>query len=296
MVADRASTSSGPGTGGDEGLTLGRMDFVSPGYLEALGARVRAGRLIASDDTVGAGARVAVISDTTARRFFPRGDAVGQVLRIQANEWRIVGVVADIVDRKLDGERKPFCWVPYVFSPGRMSFAVRTAGEPVALVGAVRRELAALDPGVALANPRALDATRAGSLTQRKVVLGLVSAFAGAALLLACVGIYGVMAYGVATRRREIGIRLALGAVPMTVVRLVLAGGISQLVLGLVLGTVGAVAAARLLASELYGVHASDPAVLAVTAVTIAAAAMGACLIPAWRATRYDPLESLRVE
>jgi predicted permease len=285
-----------PGTGGDEGLTLGRMDFVSSGYLEALGARVRAGRLIAAGDTTGSGARVAVISETTARRFFPRGDAVGQVLRIQADEWRVVGVIADIVDRRLDGERKPFCWVPYVFNSSRMSFAVRTPNEPLSLVGSVRRELAAVDPGVALANPRALEQTRAGSLTQRRVVLGLVSAFAAAALLLACVGIYGVMAYGVATRRREIGIRLALGAVPTTVVREELAGGVSPLLLGLGLGTLGALVAARLLASELYGVKASDPTVLVITALTIATAAMGACLIPAWRATKYDPLESLRAE
>jgi putative ABC transport system permease protein len=137
---------------------------------------------------------------------------------------------------------------------------------------------------------------RAGSLTQRRVVLGLVSAFAAAALLLACVGIYGVMAYGVATRRREIGIRLALGAVPTTVVREELAGGVSPLLLGLGLGTLGALVAARLLASELYGVKASDPTVLVITALTIATAAMGACLIPAWRATKYDPLESLRAE
>jgi len=285
-----------PGTGGDEGLTLGRMDFVSPGYLEALGARVRRGRLISGEDIVGTGVRVAVISETTARRFFPRGDAVGQVLRIQAGEWRVVGVIADVVDRKLDGAPKPFCWVPFVFNSSRLSFAVRTSGAPLALVGSVRRELAAVDPGVALAEPRSLDDTRTDSLTQRKVVLALVGGFAAAALLLACVGIYGVMAYGVATRRREIGIRLALGAVPLAVIRQVLAGGLRQLFAGLALGVCGAVAAARLLASELYGVRAADPTVLVVTALTIGVAAVCACLIPAWRATRYDPLEALRAE
>jgi predicted permease len=282
--------------GADDTQTLGRMDFVSPGYLEALGARVRAGRLVSSDDLVGDGARVAVISETTARRFFPSGDAVGQALRIQGGEWRVIGVVADIVDRKLDGERKPFAWVPFLFDSSRLSFAVRTPGLPLAQVGAVRRELAAIDGGVALANARSLDHTRAGSLTQRKVVLGLVGAFAAAALVLACVGIYGVMAYVVATRRREIGIRLALGAVQATVVRQVLAGGVRQLVVGLALGVVGAIGAARLLASELYGVGSSDPTVLAVTALTIAVAALLACWIPAWRATRHDPLESLRAE
>ena len=276
--------------------TLGRLDFVSPGYLEALGARVRAGRLVASGDIVGDGALVAVISETTARRFFPKGDGVGQTLRIQGGEWRVIGVVADIVDRRLDGERKPFAWVPFLFDASRLSFAVRTPGLPLAQVGAVRRELAAIDGGVALANPRSLDHTRAGSLTQRKVVLGLVGAFAAAALVLACVGIYGVMAYAVATRRREIGIRLALGAVRAAIVRQVLVGGVRQLAAGLALGLVGAIVAARLLASELYGVGASDPAVLVATALTIAAAALLACWIPAWRAARRDPLESLRAE
>ena len=183
-----------------------------------------------------------------------------------------------------------------MFNSSRLSFAVRTSGAPLALVGSVRRELAAVDPGVALAEPRSLDDTRTDSLTQRKVVLALVGGFAAAALLLACVGIYGVMAYGVATRRREIGIRLALGAVPLAVIRQVLAGGLRQLFVGLALGVCGAVAAARLLASELYGVRAADPTVLVVTALTIGVAAVCACLIPAWRATRYDPLEALRAE
>ncbi|HTV01827.1 MAG TPA: ADOP family duplicated permease, partial [Luteitalea sp.] len=284
-----------PGTDDSERM-LGRLDFISPGYLEALGARVRAGRLVADADMVGSGVRVAVISETTARRFFPAGDAVGQSLRIQANEWRVIGVIGDIVDRRLDGERKPFAWVPAPFRARTEAFAVRTRGVPLSVVGDIRRELAAIDPGVALANPRSLDHMRAGSMLQRKVVLGLVGIFAATALLLACVGIYGVMAYVVATRRREIGIRLALGAVRAAVVRQVLLGGVRPVVAGLVLGVLGAIVVARLLATELYDVGASDPLVLATTAMTIATAAVLACWIPAWRATREDPLESLRIE
>ena len=285
-----------PGTGGDEGQAIGRVDFVSAGYLEALGARVRAGRLVTDADTAGDGARVAVISETTARRYFPLGDAVGQVLRIQGGEWRVIGVVADIVDRRLDGERKPFAWVPFTFEASRLSFAVRTHGAPLGVIEDVRRELAAIDGGVAVANPRALDQTRAGSLMQRKVVLGLVGTFAGAALLLACVGIYGVMAYAVATRRREIGIRLALGAVRSAVVRQVLASGVRELAAGLALGAVGALAAARLLASELYEVRSFDPVVLTTTLTTIAAVALLACWLPAWRAARLAPTDTLRAE
>ena len=285
-----------PGASGDETLRLGRLDFVSPGFLEALGVRLRAGRLLDDGDLAGGGARVVVINDTAARRFFPAGEALGQTLRITDGEWRIIGVVADVVERRLDGERVPYAWVPVTFNSGRLSFAVRTDGAPIALVERIRRELAAVDPGVALASPRALDQVRAGSMTPRKVVLGLVASFAGAALLLAAVGIYGVMAYVVATRRREIGIRLALGALQGVVVRQVMAGGVPVLVGGMLLGLLGALGAARLLASELYEVRASDPLVLAVAATTILTTAMLACWLPAWRAARRDPLASLRSE
>ena len=285
-----------PGTGGDEGQTLGRLDFISSGFLEALGARVRLGRLIADSDVSGAGARVVVINETAARRFFAGETAVGQTLRIAAQEWRVIGVVADIVDRRLDGTQAPVAWVPMTFGPQRRSFAVRTSGAPLALVESMRRELASVDPGVALANPRALASARSGSLTQRKVVLGLVAAFAAAALLLASVGIYGVMAYVVATRRREIGIRLALGSTPVDVIRHVIAGGLRPIALGLALGVGGALLAARLLASELYGVSASDPGVLTGTVVTLLGIGLLACWLPAWRATRLDPLASLRSE
>lgn len=282
--------------GSDDTPALGRLDFVSPGFLETLGVRLRGGRLLGEADAAGAGARVAVINETSARRFFPEGGALGQTLRIAGNEWRIVGVVADVVERRLDGDRMPYAWVPVTFNTSRLSFVVRTSGAPLAMVEPLRRELAAIDPGVALASPRALDRVRSSSMTSRKVVLGLVASFAGAALLLAAVGIYGVMAYVVATRRREIGIRLALGALQGVVVRQVMAGGATVLAAGLLLGLIGAVGAARLLASELYGVRSSDPAVLAVAALTILATALLACWLPAWRASRLDPLTSLRSE
>jgi predicted permease len=284
-----------PGGSGDEGA-LGSLDFVSPGFLEALGVRLRGGRLLTDADMAGAGARVAVLNEHAARRFFQPGQAVGQVLSIGGAEWRIVGVVADVVDRRLDGGRRPYAWVPVAFNTSRLSFAVRTSGMPLALVDGVRQELASVDPGVAVAAPRALDRVRAGSMTPRKVVLGLVASFAGAALLLAAVGIYGVMAYVVATRRREIGIRLALGALQGVVIRQVMAGGVPVLIAGLTVGLAGAVAAARLLASELYEVRASDPLVLTVSVVTIASTALLACWLPTWRATRVDPLTSLRSE
>ncbi|WP_448993755.1 ADOP family duplicated permease [Luteitalea sp.] len=285
-----------PGTGGDEGQSLGRLDFASAGFLEALGARVQAGRLLTDADVAGAGSRVAVVNETAARRFFGGEAAVGQTLRIAAQDWRVIGVVADIVDRRLDGEQLPFAWVPMTFGPARRAFVVRTSGTPLALVETLRREVARVDPGVAMANPRALVSARAGSLTQRKVVLGLVATFAGAAVLLASVGIYGAMAYVVATRRREIGIRLALGSAPAQVVRHIVGTGLRPVLMGVGLGLVGTLMATRLLRSQLHGVAASDPMVLAGSVGLLLSVGLLASVVPAWRATRLSPLTALRSE
>lgn len=287
-----------PDRDGDRDAVIGRMDFVSPGYLESLGARLRSGRFIGEADNRATSARLAVISETTttARLFFPDGAAVEQLLRIRGEEWRVIGVVGDIVDRRLDAVRGPFGYVPQVFNASSLSVVVRSSVEPLGLVNGVRQELDRLDPGVALANPRALDDAMAGSLTQRKVVFSLVATFAAAALLLACIGIYGVMAYAVATRRREIGIRIALGAVRGDVVRHVLRGGVRMMAAGLLLGIASALGAARLLASELYEVSAHDPLVLAATTAIVGGVALLACWIPAWRAVWYAPVAALRTE
>jgi predicted permease len=280
----------------DGDAVLGRMDFVSPGYLEALGTRLLTGRRLTDADNRLGGPRVAVISEWTMRRFFPKGDAVGQTIVVAGQPWQVIGVIADVVDQRLDVPHGAFAYVPSAFNLGELSVVVRTPLDPLSLVATVRAEVARLDPGVAVASPRSLDRAMADSMTQRKVVLALVGTFASAALLLAAIGLYGVMAYAVATRRREFGIRMAFGAVRRDLIHHVLRGGLSLTGIGLLVGLAGAVGVAQLLASELYQVRGSDPLVIAATAATVLTVAILACSVPAWRASRFHPMAALRVE
>ena len=209
-----------------------------------------------------------VINETAAKMFFRDVPAVGQPLVIAADTWTVVGVVADVVDRRLDAASKAFAYAPMARNTSQLSVVVRTL-EPLTLVEKARAEIARLDPGVALARPRTLDRAMADSMLQRKVVLGLIGVFAVTALALASIGLYGVMAYAVATRRREFGIRIAFGAVRRDLIRQVLAGGFRMMAVGLVVGLAAAAGVARLLASELYQVSGSDPLVLAGTSATV---------------------------
>jgi predicted permease len=276
--------------------TLGRLDYVSPGYLEALGARLLAGRAMSDADNRADGASVVVINETAAKMFFPDGSAVGEPVMIAGNTWRIIGVVADIVDRRLDLAHQPFAYAPRAFNLSQVSMAVRTPLDPLSLITGIRREMERLDPGVALANPRALDGAMSESLAQRRVVLGLVATFAMVALLLASIGLYGVMSYAVANRRRELGIRIALGARRSEVMRHILIDGLRMTGAGLVIGMAGAAAVGRLLASELYQVPSADPMALGGTAAAVTMVAVWASLIPALRAARVNPITALRSE
>jgi predicted permease len=275
---------------------IGRMDFVSPGYLEAIGVRLMAGRLFNESDNALDGPRRLVISDATARRFFPAGGAVGRPLVVRGQTWDVVGVIGDVVDRRLDVPRGAFGYVPSAFNLGRMSVAMRTSLDPSSLVASVRGEVARLDPGVAVASPRALDAAMADSMAERKVVLALVLTFAVVALALAATGLYGVMAYSVATRRHEFGIRMAFGATQQRLLRQVLGSGLRVTTLGLVIGLAAAAGAARLLASQLYQVRGSDPLVIIGTTVSVVMVATVACWIPARRASRFEVTVALRGE
>jgi predicted permease len=278
---------------------IGRLNFVSSGYLEALGARLITGRTLTDADLQPTGARVAVISATTARAIFATKPPVGERLNIAAEEWTVVGVVADIVDRHLDELPRLTAWVPLwvpLRDPESYSIAVRTSLPPLSLAPGLHREIARLDGGVAMANPRSLDAMRTGSMAERRMVLLLVGAFAIAALILASIGLYGVMAYSVATRRREICIRMALGAVRADVMRHVLRDGLTLTGSGLVLGLLVAAAAARLLTTQLFQVESDDPLVIAGAVVTVSLVALAATSLPALRATRFEPNAALRNE
>src|SRR5690606_36438540 len=278
----------------DSQRVTGRLDFVSPGYLQTLRVRLLAGRWLTDADNRIDGPRVIVVNQRAARVFYPDRPAVGETLVIAGNPWTIVGVVGDVVEDRLDAPWRPAGYAPQALNPSRFSVVVRTPLQPLGLVPAMRDAVRDLDPGVAVANPRALDQAMDGTLRQRRVVLGLIAVFAASALALAAIGLFGTMAYAVTTRRREIGIRMAFGAAAADLVRHVLARGLRVAGVGLAAGIVAALFTSRLLASELFQVEASDPLVLTGTAVVVLLTAVVACLIPARRAAAVEPVIALR--
>jgi predicted permease len=276
--------------------TLGRVDYVSGGYLQALGTQVLSGRSLTDADNQRNGPRVMVISQTAASTFFPKENPLGENVEFSGKTWTVVGVIADLPDKKLDGAARPFVYCPQAFNPQDYSVVVRTSLEPLALVPLIRSAVQQLDAGLPLAHVRALDQAMAGSMSARRLILGLIGAFAVTALFLACIGLYGVMAYTVGLRRRELCIRLALGAAPRAVRTMVLRDGLKLVLLGIMLGLGGAYAGSRLIAAMLYGVSAHDPVVLGGVTFILTAVAFVACLLPAIKAARADPVAALRAE
>ena len=272
---------------------------VTTDYFRTMGVRLLRGREFGERDSEQA-PRAVIISETMARRFFPDEDPIGKRLgNGEDDNWReIVGVVADVRHFGLDAEARPTMYFPDRQAPSRgMSLVVRAGGgDPLALAGAVRGAVLALDPNLAVAGLGTLDALVSDSIATPRFVLLLIGAFAGVALLLAAVGIYGVMAYAVGERTHEIGVRMALGAQPGDVLRLVVGQGMTLVVAGVGLGLVGAFALTRLMATLLFQVSATDPLIFASVPAVLAGVALLACYLPARRATRVDPLVALRYE
>jgi predicted permease len=275
---------------------LARLSFISEGFLETIGARLREGRFFNADDNRPGAPQIAVINDVAARRFFPGGDAVGNRVSIGGRVYQIVGVVGAMVNGSLETEMEPFGYVPLTFNPSKFSIVVRASLPMEAIVPAVRAEVERLNPGVPLGDLRSLEQSMDDSLKGRRLFRNLVAAFAITAAVLACVGIYGVVSYAVATRRRELSVRLALGASPRGIVQLILGQGVRLAIIGACIGIVAALAGARLIASQLYGVSAYDPAVFVGASVVLIAVAVGACWFPAKRAANSNPVDALRSE
>jgi len=289
-----------------------QLRFVTPGYFEAMRVPLLRGRDF-SDRDVNGQTRVALVSRSMAERHWPGEEAVGKRIAYagigrgqeQNPEWiEVVGVVGDIKHRGLDLESKPEIYVPVyqpLFSnrptpPLSLYVAVRTKGDPAALATAVRREVAAVDPEQPLANVRTMEERLAESVAQRRFNMTLLGVFACVALLLAGVGVYGVMAYAVARRTHEIGVRVALGAQRGDVVRLVLGQGMWLALAGVGVGVACAYAATGLMSGLLYGVSPTDPLTFVGVAALLAAVGLLACLVPARRATKVDPMTALRYE
>jgi putative ABC transport system permease protein len=274
---------------------------ISPDYFRALGTTVHEGREFSTRDNERT-ARAVIINQFMARSLFPQESAVGKRVQIvnseQSSEWReIIGVVADVRYSGLDDATTMTIYTPFAQTPFLWSYLmIRTAVPPTTLIPSVRQAIKASDPTLEPASLRPLDQLVSEAVAQPRFYTFLLGAFAVLAMVLSAVGIYGVLAYTVTQRRREIGVRLALGAARGAVLRMVLWQGLLLTLTGVVIGLVGAWAMTRLLESMLFEVSATDPATFAVISLLLVAIAMLACWLPARRATKVDPMIALRVE
>jgi putative ABC transport system permease protein len=272
---------------------------VSPGYFEAMGIPLKRGRLFTARDTQDA-PRVAVVSESFAKRFFTNEDPIGKRVELTQGPSalrEIVGVVGDVKQYGLDQETTLQAYEPYSQMPfSGMTFVVRTGTAIEGLFQPIRNRVREVDKDQPITTLKPLDALIADSIAQRRFSAMLLSIFAGVALLLATVGLYGVMAYLVTQRTHEIGLRMALGAPRTKVFALIVGQGMLLTIAGLMLGLIGAFALTRLMSSMLFEVTATDPLTFAIIPVVLAAVSLLACYLPARRATKVDPIIALRYE
>jgi putative ABC transport system permease protein len=292
----------------EDGRTLPRnyvvaKPAVSAGYFRTMGIRLLAGREFTVGD-VETSARVAILSASVANRLWSTSGAVGKRISMNdrpgPNDWiTIVGVVDDVAQQELDGNRDPAIYQPYTqlahpFFLSHMTFVVRATGEPGTLVPAMRQAMREVDPVQPIGAIGTVDAMISATVADPLFQARLIGVFSAFALLLAGLGIYGVVAHAVAERTHEIGIRVALGAARGDVLRMVLMQILTVIIPGVVIGVAGALAATRVLSSLLFAVKPNDPATFFAVALLLVAVALVAGLVPARRASRVDPLVALR--
>ena len=279
------------------------FDFCTPDYFRAIGIPLRTGRLF--DQRNGPGApRVVLINEALAREHFPNEDPLGKRIHLEVftgkldEGWEIVGIVGDVRQRGQNKGVRPCVYRPqaFRFGGGDGYLMIRTTGAPLALAEHVRRVILEVDPAQPVANVRSMEDVLGASVAQRWFIMLLLGGFACASLLLASIGLYGVIAYGVSQRTREIGIRIALGAQAPDVLQLVVGQGMKLALIGVVLGLIGAWAMTRLLKTMLFEVSTTDPLTFAGVVLLLALVALLACYIPARRATKVDPLIALRCD
>jgi putative ABC transport system permease protein len=303
---------------GDSGLTVegyvpppgtnpkGDWEIATDGYLEAMGERVIRGRgILPTDTTTSQG--VIVINEELARTYWPGRDPLGRRVRLGRADTRpwltVVGIVANVRHNGIAGIVKEKFYVPHTqwhVSTGTpirgMSLVVKTSGDPAALTAPIREAIRGLDPNLPVADVRTMTDVVAASMSRPRFTGVLLTVFASLALVLSAIGIYGVLSYVVSRRTREIGIRLAIGAGRFEVMRFVLAKGLVLTVAGVAIGTLAAVLATRLMRDLLHGVTPRDPWTFAAVGIGLSIVAIAASAIPAWRATRVDPVVALKAE
>jgi putative ABC transport system permease protein len=269
------------------------VNTASPGYLKAVGMRLLKGRWLTDSES----APTVLLNESMARQAFGAADPVGRPISIP-EPATVVGVVADLKYSKLDAEAPSEALVPYRQLPLLFGadVAVRAAGDPSALAPTIRKLISDIDPSQPVYDVKTLEQALSDSIAPRRFNLFLLGTFAAAALLLAVVGIYGVIAYSVAERTREIGVRMALGAQRSQVVRMVVAEAMTIALAGIAAGLAAALGLTQLMSGLLYGVKANDPATFASVAVALSATALLACWGPALKAALVDPIIALRYE
>jgi predicted permease len=276
---------------------------VTPELFATMRTKVLRGRSFTDQDRRGA-PLVAIISDGMAKKLWPGVDPIGHTLRMFGDtiNWvTIVGVVEDVRSRGYQEDIPPAMYFPYsqsgasaYYQPTTMTIVARTAGDPTALIAAARAIVRSIDKAVPLSNVLTMEQVLGGTITSRRFATMLLGSFAALALALAGLGIYGVISYGVSQRTYEIGVRMAMGASPASIMRLVMSEGGRMTAIGLVLGLAGAYAVQRLMRSMLVGVGAGDAPTLLGVSVVLAVVAAAACALPARRATAVSPTEALR--
>jgi putative ABC transport system permease protein len=286
---------------GDEAIRMADVSVVTTGFFTTMGYRLNTGRVLSTQD-VEQSPRVVVINETAAKRFFPNTSALGRRLRFgdeTSKEWvEVVGVVADVRNHGLDAPTSPEVFVP-VRQAGtgwnnQLFLVIRTAGDPLATLPAVRAAIASVDPDQPAYLIASLDDAFAASMAQRRIAMLLLTIFAGVALMLAAIGVYGIMSYMVSERTHEIGIRVALGAPRGQIVGMVIRQTAALVTLGIALGLAGALALGRAVSGLVFGVRASDPPTLAIVALVLGVAALLASYLPARRAATVSPLQAMR--
>ena len=277
-----------------------QMRCASPDYFRAMGIPILGGRQFTLQDSASA-PNVMIVNDAMAQRYWPDESPVGKQISFDKDDngqpvWRqIVGVVQGVRHSGLESEPEPQMYAPYYqFSMGFMTIVVRTIGDPLALAPDLRHQVMTVDKDLPVSRIRTMDQILSESVAPKKFNMLLLTLFAAVALLLASIGIYGVISYSVTQRTGEIGIRMALGAQKIDVARLIIKQGLTLTSIGIIVGLAGALGMTRLLASLLYHVSATDLTIFAEVTILLGTVAFLASYIPARRATDMHPIQALR--
>ena len=275
------------------------FDGIGGDYFQVLGTPLLRGRHLTEADSIEDAAKVVIINQALGRQLFGKEEALGRHVRFKNLDWEVVGIVGNTSRFQLDAPPPPMIYLPTRDFPWSITFAIRTHGSPLAATDAVRAAIRSIDPDQPIANLRTMSPAIDSStqLRIRRMMLTLVGTFAGIALILACIGLYGVMAYSVTQRTREIGVRIALGAPSGQILREVVRGGLLLVVMGIAIGAVASVPAAFGMQSQVYGMRTLDfGVVFGVVTLALVLVAAISCWLPARRATQVDPMVALRAD